>query len=214
MSGKDDVEDFPPPPTHLHADPDHWVDWSAPVWRVQENQRGRAGWNELRHYGPVAGNRFDPQQDPTAQRQPEGIQYVGASALVALSERYQATQLIPVHDPAAMLVGWTPIRPMQLLDFRFDFGTVNGASAAFNSADKRVTRQWARAAHLRWPEMDGIVYPAKKAGFPSIALFTHAATDPVWPDDPSYSRSLADPAARPLIDGIATKLRWGLDFGA
>ena len=212
MSG-DAAQGLPAPPATLVADDENWLSWSVPVWRVHANEPGRPAWNELRHWGPAPGTRFDPQEPPSAAGQPEGVQYVGASALIALTEAFQSTRAIPVHDDSLWLFGWEPARPMRLLDVRYTFGAANGTNAAFSTADKSVVRQWARAAHLRWTDMDGIVYNSKVVGGSSIALFSHAAVEPVWPANPTYARALSDPAARPLLQKVADRVRWGLDYG-
>ena len=43
------------------------------LWRVHRSAGGHVvGWNELRHYGPVAACRFDPHEPPPRPAQPEG----------------------------------------------------------------------------------------------------------------------------------------------
>jgi hypothetical protein len=141
------------------------------------------------------------------------VQYVGASALIALTETFQRTTLIPVHDPSLWLFSWQPVRALRLLDVRYEFGAVNGAAAVFSGADKSIVRQWARAAHQQWPDMDGIIYNSKVVGGSSIALFTHAEVEPVWPANPLYARALSDPAGRPLLQTVADRVNWQLDYG-
>ena len=213
MSAGDEPEEFPTPPVALVADDRHWVSWSAPVWRLHEHKPGRPGWDELRHYGPVDGQRFDPHDPPTGDYKPQGVQYVAGTALVALTETFQRTRAIPVHNASLWLYGWTPARPMRLLDIRGDFGAANGASATFNAADKATTREWARAVHRQWPDMDGLLYTAKVSGGDAIALFANAAGIPVWPDRPAYARALTDPAARPDFEAVAAQMHWELDYG-
>ncbi len=213
MSAADEPEVFPAPPSPLVADDRHWVSWTAPVWRLHEHKAGRPGWDELRYFGPVDGQRFDPQEPPTGPDKAQGVQYVGGTALVALTETFQRSRVIPVHNPALWLYGWEPVRPMRLLDIRSDFGASNGASAAFNSADKATTRAWARAAHQQWSDIDGLLYTAKVSGGDAIALFTNAAADSVWPDNPDYARALTDPAAHSGLLAIAGQVHWALDYG-
>ncbi|MFA0848519.1 RES family NAD+ phosphorylase [Curtobacterium sp. WHRI 8282] len=214
MSAADAPDVFPAPPTPLVADDRHWVSWTNRVWRVHEQKTGRPGWDELRHFGPVDGQRFDPQDPPTGDHKPQGVQYVAGTMLVAVTETFQRTRMIPVHNKALWLYGWTPARPMRLLDIRSDFGATNGASASFNAADKATTREWARAAHRQWTDLDGLLYTAKVSGGDAIALFTNAAGIPVWPDYPSYARALTDPAAHPDLSAAAAQVHWGLDYGA
>lgn len=213
MSAADKPESFPTPPSPLVADARHWVSWSRPLWRLHEHKAGRPGWNELRHYGPVDGQRFDPHEPPTGARKSQGVQYVAGTALVALTETFQRTRLIPVHNAALWLYGWTPVRSLRLLDIRSDFGASNGASAAFNAADKATTRDWARAAHRQWTDIDGLLYTAKVSGGDAIALFTNAARDPVWPNHPEYARALTDPAARSDLEAVTSQVYWALDYG-
>lgn len=213
MSAADEPEDFPGPPSPLIADDRHWVAWSSPLWRLHEHKAGRPGWNELRHFGPVDGQRFDPQKPPAEPHKPEGVQYVAGTALVAVTETFQRTRLIPVHKASLWLYGWTPIRSLRLLDIRSDFGASNGASAAFNAANKATTRAWAAAAHQQWTDLDGLLYTAKVSGGDAVALFTNAARDPVWPILPEYARALTDPAAHPDLEAIAGQVYWALDYG-
>lgn len=204
---------FPPPPSELRAAPDDWLSWSGRLWRVHQHAPDRPAWNELRHWGPAPGNRFEPQAPPPSGDREEGVQYVGLSALTALTETFQQHRLIPVHDGSLWLYGWTVVRPLHLLDVRYEFGAANGAYAGFSAADKSVVRQWARAAHLQWPDMDGIIYNSKVVGGSAVALFTHAERDPVWPANPAFARSLADPAALPLVQAAADRVNWTLDYG-
>ncbi|UXN26553.1 RES family NAD+ phosphorylase [Curtobacterium flaccumfaciens] len=214
MTLDDDAqEELPLPPAVLTADDEHWKNWSGPAWRIHKQQKGRPDWNQLRHFGPASGQRFDPQELPEEDGKPEGVQYVASSMLAAIGEVFQTNRTIPLHDSTRLAVAWEPIRPLRLLDVRTTFGNANKASAVFSSARKDVTRAWARLAHLQWPDMDGIIYSAKKTGLPCAALFTHAEVAPVWPTLPSFSRSLTDPAIRDELLEIAETLRWEVDYG-
>lgn len=67
-----------PPATFILDHPSHTLTFRGALWRVFRTAGPHAlAWNELRHYGPIPGMRFDPQPPPPSTDPDAGTQLPG-----------------------------------------------------------------------------------------------------------------------------------------
>ncbi|HTL23698.1 MAG TPA: RES family NAD+ phosphorylase [Mycobacteriales bacterium] len=180
------------------------------LWRVHRT-RGEhvVPWNALRHYGPVASCRFDPQPPPPRPDQADGVTYLAISAQTALAEAFQTRRLVDRHLGGPSLVGLRLTRPVRLLDLSRVWPTRAGASQAISSGRRDLAQAWARRLREAFPELEGLWYPSSMDGGGwCVALWTPAAD--ALPDAPVLSRPLADPALADRLAGTAARLGYRL----
>ena len=168
------------------------------LWRVHETVGPHVlDWNQLRHFGPVADCRFDPQPPPPGPGNPEGVLYAAVDLPTTLAERFQTTRTVDRRRGSPALVAWHPTRPLQLLDLTGDWPVRLGASHVINTGRRDVCRAWARALRAAWPDADGLRHTSSMTGHPGVTLWTPAANS--FPARPDFSELLAHP-------GLATWL--------
>ena len=72
---------------------------------------------------------------------------------------------------------------------------------------RSVSRVWARAFHDSWPEIQGLYCPSSMpANCPAMVLTERAADAGVVPEQPSFHRSLGDPAVLSILRNAAREL--------
>jgi len=77
------------------------------LWRVHETVGPHVlDWNQLRHFGPVADCRFDPQPPPPGPGNPEGVLYAAVDLPTTLAERFQTHA--PPSTAGAVARHWSP----------------------------------------------------------------------------------------------------------
>jgi hypothetical protein len=170
------------------------------LWRVHATAGQHVlPWNQLRHFGPLPGCRFDPH-DPPPHEQLAGVLYLALDVATCVAEVFQDTRVVNRHDRAPFLSAFRLTRTVTLLDLAGTWPTRAGASQAINSTGRRdVTRGWARAVHRAFPQLDGLWHPSSmNAGEPCVTLFETAAD--ALPGQPDLSLPLAHPA---LADALA-----------
>lgn len=187
------VEKVPPPP-----DPDilrnsdlDLVTSDEALWRI--HFRGGSHptqWNQLRKYGPL-DSRFDPHPAGSAAMSTEGVAYTAAAVPTSLAEVFQASRTIDLAYREPWLVGWQPIRKLQLLDLTGGWPLRVGASFSINSCNRARSRQWARAFRAAWPDVDGAVHTSSLTGQRCLVLWNPARDS--FPGTPGSHHPLTDP---------------------
>lgn len=180
------------------------------LWRVHRTSGEHVvPWNALRHYGPVASCRFDPQPPPPRPDQADGVTYLAITAQTALAEAFQTRRVVDRHLGAPALVGLRLTRPVRLLDLSRTWPTRAGASQALSSGRRDVAQAWARRLREAFPDVEGLWYPSSMdGGGLCLALWTPAAD--ALPDAPVLSRLLADPALADRLAAAAGRLGYRL----
>lgn len=183
-------------------------------------------WYEFRRYGPLDG-RFDPHPLPTDTHESAGVFYAAVetsevlphapsddttqSAFAAcLLEVFQQHRLIDraTFDPA--LVMFEIERPLRLLDLaESDWITVAGGNAAISSGQRARAREWARAIHAHYPDLDGVIAPSSLIPTARIATLWHPAQTAI-PDLPEADMQLARGELSGVIDAIAARYGYTL----
>jgi hypothetical protein len=206
---------------------DHLRLFDAPLWRVFRTEGPHAlEWNELRHFGPVPGMRFDPHPAavgaaavrdpdpamPAAAMHPDcGVMYAAAQPVTALAEVYQRTRVIDRGMGGATIVAWQPARALRLLDLTGDWPVLNGAAAALMMAVTPATQVWARAIVERLgDEIDGLYHQSSIDNRPVVTLFSRVERVPAFPPRLSFRARLDDALADEVVLQAAMRLGYGV----
>lgn len=186
------------PPADLAARSPTWASWptSRALWQVA-NSAGSfpTTFGAMRSYGPLPSARFDPHAEPAAESPEERVLYASETLLTALAERFQHNREIRRGDPSRPIAyGWFPVRVLKLLDLSETGAVAVGASHAISGYRKDVTRRWARALRLTWPDADGLLYASAMTGQRCVALWAPASDS--FPAAPAFARGIDVSALR------------------
>ena len=179
------------------------VDPTIRLWRIHRTTGTHVlSWNELRHYGPLPGRRFEPH-DPPPHEQVKAVLYLALDVVTCLAEVFQHTRLVDRHAGTPYLTAMQLTRTVRLLNLAGSWPTRAGASQNINSGPRPRASAWARTIRAAFDDLDGLWYPSSmNSGKPCIALFD-TATD-VMPDRPVLSTPLAHPdLADPIAAAVA-----------
>ncbi|MGZ0095367.1 RES family NAD+ phosphorylase [Microbacterium arborescens] len=166
-----------------------------------------SSWDELRHFGPARGMRFDPHPEPEGVHPSVGVLYAATGPGTALAESFQSTRVIDRSRDGVAIVSWVPTRPLVLLDLSSGWPLVNGASASIQMGQKRDTQKWARAVHERMgDDVDGLWSLSSMTGEPMLTLFSRTKTIDAWPARPKLNHLLADTSVDAIVYDVSTKI--------
>lgn len=203
---------FPPPPPvpelALVAPDRVVVPAGTELWRIY--LRGGAHptlWNMMRSFGPTSG-RFDPHRPP-ARDQERRVLYCAEHGPTCLAEVFQDTRIIDRRARDPWLVAFRLERDVTLLDLCGTWPTRAGASMAINTGPRARAREWARAIHSAYEQVEGVRYPSSMCGNrASVALWERGET--ALPDVPVFHRPLVDPGLLTPLKNAAAELGYGL----
>ena len=200
------------PPASFQTDPEHVIEYDGALWRVYRQGGGHpSSWDDLRHFGPARGMRFDPHPPPAGVHPATGVTYAATGPRTALAEYFQASRVINRSRDRVAIVSWVPTRPLVLLDLSSNWPIINGASASIQMGPKRDTQKWARAIHERMGrDVDGLWSLSSMTGEPMLTLFSRTKTDDAWPARPKLNFLLADTAADVVVYRAGKELRYGV----
>lgn len=194
------------PPQPLTRHPADIVSYRKPLWRVHRVAgRHPIPWNGLRTFGPAQAMRWDPHPLPVGDHPGIGVSYAAADATTAFAEVFQSRRAITRSADLAV-AGWLATRSLSLLDLTGTWALRNGASASLHAAPKTTCRAWAQGICTTWPDIDGLLAPSTMTGRPMVVLFQPSAT--TFPARPRLARRLDDHAIDPIVELVATELRW------
>ena len=190
-----------PPAEFILNDLSHVRTFEGSLWRVFRTEGPHAvAWNELRHYGPIANMRFDPQPPPADTYPDIGVMYAATRPYTALGEAYQATRVIDRSMGGATIASWIPSRPLLLLDLTSNWPVLNGAAAAMMMDDKAATQAWARAIYERHGvALDGLYHQSSINNEHLVTLFSRAEKVPAFPARVRFSARLSDTTADEIV---------------
>ncbi|MDX6255150.1 MAG: hypothetical protein QOJ11_1484 [Frankiales bacterium] len=180
------------------------------LWRIHATAGEHVvPWNELRHFGPLPGSRFDPHEPPPHEQR-AGVVYLAVDIATCVAEVYQATRTVNRQDRSPYLTGLRLTRTVRLLDLHGTWPTRAGASQALNSTGRRdVTCGWARSIHQAFPVLDGLWHPSSmNAGLPCVTLFETAQD--ALPDEAEVSLPLSHPSLADALAKVADNLGYTL----
>lgn len=202
------------PPHPLTFTPADLRLWTEELVRIAPTaSRHTVAFGELRTFGPLAGQRWDPHPPGPPRHHPHrwGVLYAASTVLAACAETGQRTRTIDRVSGSPALLIWTPTRPLQLLDLTSDstFLIRNRAAAALTTRPTAHCQTWAhhivRSAHV--PPIDGLLVPSPWTGT-NIVLF--GASSDSFPTTPSTRASLSDPPLFPMLTTIAHRIGFTL----
>ena len=183
----------------------------ARIWRVYRTAgRHPASWNSFRHFGPVAGGRFDHQAPPPHDDPDRGILYGTMSrGDAAIVEAFQDARLIDRVLDSPWLVAFDLTREVTALDLRGPWPTVAGASQAIASGRRDTAQAWSRAIYQAYPTVGALSYPSAMAGGATNVAMYERASD-AFPKQPRLHVPLAHPGLEASLNRIATTFGYDL----
>ena len=181
------------------------------VWRIYfRGGLHPTRWKDFRYVGPIDA-RFDHHVGNEPARQDHAVLYAADDPITCLAEAFQKTRVMNRWHKEPWLVGFETDKPMRLLDLTGSFPTRAGASMGLMTGPRSVSRTWARAFHDTYPEIDGLYYPSSMhANRPAMVLNERARETGVVPEQPSFHRSLGDPAILSILRNAAHALGYAL----
>lgn len=183
------------------------VSFARPLWRLRTTHGPHPlAWDELREYGPLLTMRWDPHPDPVQVHPGVGVSYAAPDIVTVVAEVFQKTRRVVASTSALELVGWQPVRPLQLLDLTGTWLLRNRAAHSLTGGPRATCRGWARAIYATWPDLDGLVVTSTWTGKPMLVLFTQAQSS--FPTLPAFSRLASDPLGSSLLTLAARELSW------
>lgn len=196
------------PPNPLTRTASDVVPYQRPLWRIAKTTGTHpATWDGLRDYGPVPGMRWDPQHPPPSDQPDRGIMYTATTIPTVVAEVYQKYREVYPTTDTPFLFGFTPTRPLGLLDLSGNWPIRNGGAAALTaSARKTVTQTWAAAILDTWPDLDGLWVPSTFTNQPMVVLFPNARS--AFPDLPDYARPLTHPETYEKVQAAAGAINY------
>lgn len=199
------------PPNDLTFREQDYVTYSDSLWRIARTSGEHVlPWNQLRSFGPVSGQRWDPHLEPQSEQPERGVLYTATTLLTAAAEVWQDGRHIDPEAGRPAIVRFTPSRPLRLLNLGEDstWPVRNGASAALKDAPRPVCRRWSSAILSCIPDLDGIYAPSTMTGS-NIVLFT-GGCDAV-PAAADLHVSASDPGIITLLRQYAIELGYTID---
>jgi hypothetical protein len=175
-------------------------------------------WNSFRIWGPVQNQRFDhhpvlPGPESAADQPPYAVMYAVATQhprvvnplAVAVVECCE-DRVLDIHSNAPHLAVWAPTRALRLLDLSTnnDWLARAGGTLALTSGPHEVARQWSRAIHATFPDVDGLVWNSNVLPQGLSAVLYERAGDAL-PRHVTLRRALADLTLQPALASIAQR---------
>lgn len=190
---------IPLPPSTLTLKPEDIVTHEGFLFRVYATAGNHPqNWDELREFGPIPGQRFDPHPPPMGDHPGVGVMYTALDHITALAEVYQDEHVIDRAVKGNTLVFWEVTRPLELLDLTELWPVRNKGAAAMQMGDKENTSAWAHAIHTQFGDrIDGLHHRSSVDNQLMITLFDRSRDS--FPSRPDFNEPLTDPACEPLI---------------
>jgi len=206
------VVKVPRVPRHpLTVRADEVVEFGGPLWRIHRTAGPHAiPWNALRRFGPLTSMRFDPHPVGAGpEEHPRiGVHYNAIDIVTAVAETFQRTRLVDPYSYRPTLTGWTPGRPLRLLDLAGPWALRNGAAQSLAAAPRSVCRNWAREIETQLTDLDGLLAPSTMTGSANVVLWQRGADG--IPSAPQFSRPLDHPDVRRLLRSACVAIGYRL----
>jgi hypothetical protein len=209
----------PPPPATLPAlEAGDVVEWDDFVMRIYSSRGPHAvTWQTFRSYGPVSSMRFDHQPPPAGLHATRAVTYgagpwsgpdgeVTDPLEVAVLERFQSSGVVDRNADGPRYVLWKPTRALRLLQLTdSDWLARAGGNAALVSGARGTARQWSRAIHRNYPDVDGLIW-SSSALPPGRSMVLYERALDALPTAPASDRALSEPFLQPALARIASRL--------
>lgn len=171
-----------------------------------------SAWWQFREYGPIDA-RFDPHPLPSAEHPGFGVMYAvpesggGSDTAFAacILEVFQHHRVITRSERYPTLVLFETTRPITLVDLSdSDWLTVAGGTASISSGPRTKSREWARALHAHYPNIDGVLSASSIIPSSRIAALWSSVADAV-PAHPTLLLRLDRDELTSILDQIAER---------
>ena len=203
MVGRGSKNPQQPPRALTRADSDVIEDTGV-LWRIHRTGGPYAlPWHGFRTFGPLHTARFDPHPPTRGDHPGYGVIYAGHDIATCVAEVFQAARAVHA-SPNIQLAGWKPVRPLRLLNLTGDWALRNGGSHSLFAAPKPTCRNWSRAIHRQWPDIDGLLSPSTMTGRPIVTLYEPAGV--TFPGRPGFARPLNNPYVWTVIAEAALQV--------
>lgn len=188
--------------------------YDGELWRILKTAGPHAlRWDQLRHWGPHEGMRFEPHPAGAPQVHPEAaVLYAARDFYTAFAEVFADSHTIDRDAQSPALVSWIPTRPLRLLDLTTRSIThIFGAAAIQMIEDRSVTQAWARALYQQHDDdIDGIYSRSSVDNGYVVTLFPRSSRIPSFPAAPEEHQLLNSPAADIYVDEAAERLGYAV----
>ncbi|BDZ58455.1 RES domain-containing protein [Barrientosiimonas endolithica] len=130
---------YPAAPTRpLQHSPGDLVEHTGPVFRIARTSGDHVlPWNALRGFGWLPSLRWDPHPDRMREQPQHAVMYAATTVGTAAAEVWQDLRVIDTISGAPVLIGWTPARPLRLLDLSGDWLVRQGLRARWRTDPRR-----------------------------------------------------------------------------
>lgn len=182
------------------------------VWRIYfRGGHHPTTWGDFRYVGPTDA-RFDHHLGEEPIQQDRAILYAADDPVTCFAEVFQKARVINRWHKEPWLVGFEVSGPIQLLDLTGPFPTRAGASMGLMTGPRSVSRNWSQAFYETYREIGGLYYSSSMhANRPAMVLTDRAKVTGVIPEQPSFHRSLGDPAVLSFLKNAAHTLGYALN---
>lgn len=131
--------------------------------------------------------------------------YTAHDIATCVAEVFQSSRTVRASADT-QLAAWRPARPLRLLDLTGEWALHNGASHGLYAASKSTCRNWSRAIHQRWSDIDGLLSPSTMTGKTMVTLYERAAD--AFPPRPAFARPLTNPYVWEAVVDAAEQVRY------
>lgn len=175
------------------------------LWRIMRTSGPHAlPWNQPRAWGPVQHSRWDPHHDPASPQPTRSVLYTATDVRTTVAEVFQSDRFLDVHTDDPFLIGFTPTRPLQLLDLTSTWLLRAGSTTSQSTAPRRACRAWAQQIRTAYPDLDGLWVPSTMTSTPVVVLYAPSVA--ALPATPEFSRPLAAGDTRIVVRRAAREI--------
>lgn len=184
--------------------PVRYIPAGTRFWRIHATSGTYPmAWDGLRTYGPMSNARWNPHPEPISEHAPLGAAYLGFDLLTFLAEVFQDGRFVDVENNRPYICVFETNAETMLLDLSTEWLGKIGGTSAMALGPKTITRQWARAFHTQWPNLDGIITGSAVVPSREIVSIWNTKT---FPPSPVLAEALNSPALSSDITAIAASL--------
>lgn len=201
-----------PDPLDVDFSSDQIRFFQGTLWRIFSTTGPYpSAWNELRTFGPLPGQRFDPHPLPQGEHPGVGVLYASTTPVTAFAEVFQDTRIIDRVQNGRTLASFKPTRELILLDLTSNFPVRNNGAAAMQMDDKQHTQTWARAVHDQLgTKIDGMYHLSSITTEPIVTLFSRVELYPAFNSRPDDRAALSDASADVDVEIASDYLGYGV----
>lgn len=176
-------------------------------------------WHTFRHYGPIAGMRFDHHPPPRRHHPARSVLYAatnrgpgrgGDPLPTVVAERFGDSRVIDRSTGVPYLAIWRPSRALTLLNLSgSDWVVRAGANNALMAGSRAIAQRWSRAIWNAYHSLDGLVWASSPRPAGSSVILYERALDSL-PTAPEANMPLSHPGLESTLAAVAGQLGFTL----